>query len=83
MIIILSFLAGAALTLAVIIAKDEQEHRQYVRDWQREKHSCAIIRSRHRRSDRHREAPMPLDMYQVQLDTCGRARGVRINGRWR
>lgn len=77
----LCFAAGSALTLAGVILYNERQHKEYVRDWQTDRTSCAIIRTRHRRSERH-TAPMPLDMYQVQLDTCGQARGKRINGRW-
>lgn len=86
MILLLGFMGGAATIAAFWIASDwkstKRVHAEYLREWQRANNGCAVIRSRHRRAEKHKGAPLPIDMYQVQLETSGRCRGKRINGRW-
>ena len=78
---------GSAALIGVLIwmwRKQERKHRRKTADWQRKNNGYAIIRSRHRRADRHKEnAPMPLDLAGYQMQTCGMCRIKRIGGVWR
>lgn len=83
----LGLITGAAIMAAAMLALEEKRaraaHKAHVQKWQRDKSGCAIIRTRHRRSDRHQQpAPLPLDICGAQLAVYGSARAKRIDGRW-
>lgn len=81
-----SIFGGSVVGMAWLLTEWHQakaKHQENVRDWQREHNGYAIIRSRHRRADRHKEyAPLPLDLAACQMQRCGQCRVKRIGGEW-
>ena len=87
MLWILGTIFGASVVGLAWMAADwrsvERTHREYVREWQRANNGWAIIRTRHRRADKHKApAPLPLDIAGAQMRECGACRMMRKGGRW-
>jgi len=85
---LLGFITGAAAVAACVMATDHRSarraHAEYLREWQRANNGWAIIRTRHRRANRHKEAaPLPLDIAGYQMQQHGMCRMTRKGGEWK
>ena len=79
--------AGSLGTLAaqqvMAMKRDQREHEAWRRRQAAEHRTTCIVRTRHRRAQKRAyPLPLPLEDVETQMMATGKARCVRIGGRW-
>ena len=79
--------AGSLGTLAVqqvrAMKQEQKAHDAWRRRQAEEHHTTCIVRTRHRRAQKRAyPLPLPLEDVETQMMATGKARCVRIGGRW-